>query len=390
MRLRLESLARFFSSRLIGALLQAVTIFVLIRNLKIEDFGNFSVVLALGNVLSGIAGLGLVTAALHGDDIDGKSESNTIIFMFFNVCLCISAILFLYGWLYIDVRAVLVLSAILLWFNESFSMVCQNVLISKSRQWSCEVFIIARRLFVLLAVIFAGRFGGDSIFNAVIVSSVLVLIVGWLVAFDYSLRLSAGAAVLRKSRYYWANSCFAMAQQLDVVIIQNVMGAAAAALYAAAFRLAGPVHIVTGAIVSLMLPLMKRAGSCSQRLVVGKKYMALGYFYSLSVLLFSPSCYFFVKWFFGDEYLRQWTVFLVLLISAAVSVINQVLTYRLYGSGLDRGAAKYTLLSTATGLLLVFGASFTGSVVVVSCSLVISQLLLFLLLRRALSANSIL
>lgn len=193
-------------------------------------------------------------------------------------------------------------------------------------------------------------------------------------------------SLIRSSLNYWWSSASSMLQQLDVPIISGILGASLAAPYAAAFRLASPVHLVTSILVASSVPEMTRATSSPARWVVARRTLRTAVGYAALVAVGSPVIVLLGPIIMGVQYQPYGWVFGILMLNSAVSVVNQLLSAILFAYEMARYVAMSGTLATLLGLCVTFVGSVLGCTVVAFSGALVIQLILLPLLAVRVNA----
>ena len=344
-----------------SAALQAVTLVVLARFSSIEEFGVYATGVAAGAICIGVFGMGLPTLVLRTEarEVTGLAGSALIIGAVgagtatFSVFVTLLAIAPEAG-LSIAVAAA-TFSGSELWLN-----LVQNVLLGSHREVAATSIIVVRRAVPLLVVLLFVPNGG-GVYLGLTVGSSIMLFIGMTVVWPARRRKRSVAVVWEQTRHFWLANVGSMLQQLDVVIIRQGLGNAPAAAYSAAFRLASPVHIVTTAITSKMVPALAAEANPITRAARQRRYVLTGVGYAGVVLLISPLAAVAGPFLLGEQYQAWAWVFPLTLVNSALSVVNQIQAAVLYADGRSKGVARATLIAVLTGLVVVALATFAGS-----------------------------
>lgn len=343
------SLITLLVSRIIGSVLQFVTILILARQGDVTQFGEYATTVALGAIFGAIAGFGFPTMALR--TTSPKLEITRPVMLRLTVLGttlaggAVSVVALASGkapgwWL---------AAGAMFTMAEMMHTLLQNLLLAAGMQGLAEVSTLLRRGTPLVAAAGALWLNVD-VYLAVFVGSLASYALAFAIAGRWTLARSNVrlSEIVRASRPYWGAAVGAMFQQLDVTIVNIVLGPSAAGGYAGAFRIASPVHIVTGALVGLVVPATARDPSSR----VTRRYMRIGLGYSLLLLLFSPAMYVVGPLLLGASYQSYAVIFVVLFVNSAVSVLNQLLGGRMMAMGQAKFVSAAIVVSTFSGLLV--------------------------------------
>lgn len=366
-------------ARILSSILQFMTLVVLTNRSAIDEFGMYATALGWGAILAGILALGLPTLALRTPP---EEQAATVPAMGFVTTLGAAIAL-----VTIIALGHVVLMPLSWWLAAAATFVAsemvhtlhQGVLLASLKPTRAEQIMVARRAIPLLLAAPALQWN-YLLFPLLTAGNILVLAMAFLTS-DFPLRPDGTiGALVARSRAYWVANIGAMMQQLDVTIINLVLGATMAGAYSAAFRLASPIHIVTASLVGVMLPSLARAGNRVDRLRQGRRFLLLSVAYAGLLAVLAPSLSWLGPIILGQQYKAHAWLFPVLFINSALSVVNQVLSARLFAEHAAAAVSAATTLATTIGLvailLLSWCGSFAGAVMgVVSIQIVLLGLL---------------
>ncbi|MFC8682668.1 lipopolysaccharide biosynthesis protein [Microbacterium ureisolvens] len=372
----LGPLSRLVGARATSSVLQFLVLIFIARSVPIESFGLYSSGLAVGAVASGVLGLGIVTRAyrIQAESIPGMPAS------YFAITLVGAAL----GFVIVLAYATLSGSGVESWSvaagafvaTEMINALCQALLFGMRRNARAELGVVLGRAIPLAFIAVAATAAPASTFSVAAIGFVAaavvnVLLLGRLRWFGWHL-----IAVIVGGRHYWYASMWSMAQQLDVVIINARLGPAAAGAFSGAFRLASPIHLVTGAITSTMLPKLTAAETTLARRIGAKPYLRLSAAYAAAAVLVSPVMAWVGPLLLGEAFQQYGLIFVALFINSAVSSFAQVQAARSYAEGHARAVAIATGVSTLLGLALVILAVLFAGVLAAAVALVVARLVL--------------
>jgi O-antigen/teichoic acid export membrane protein len=348
------------------------------------DFGVFASGVAIGGFVGILACVGAPMLALKNEGGDHAGDQGAIILAIFAGATA-SVVTAMYLALSQQATILCIAATASYVFGEVLGNTTQNYFYGARRYALADAYLIARRAIPLTAIAIS-LVSGIEIFQAVLSGSVLVVLLSCFLAKP---RLSALRIreTLSRGRPYWLASAASGAQQLDVLIVGAFMGQASAAIYAAAFRLASPVHIVTSSIVSIMVPKMMIEGDISQKSEISLPFVKLAFLYSTFLLLASPIFAHLVPPLLGSAYDGHTVVFAGLLAASAVSVLVQVQAARLYALGAQEVVWRITLGATLAGLALIALCASLVTLVACAFAAATAQILLFLALRSKVSVH---
>ncbi|QTG79519.1 lipopolysaccharide biosynthesis protein [Arthrobacter crystallopoietes] len=377
-RIRGAGAARLVFVRVASSLMQAVMLVLLARNTDLVDFGLYSVSIAVGSILIGILGFGLTTRVLRIQaDIDREQLLPSFMACtFLSAVICVGSII-LFGLAQPGAFDVWSPAAALYVAAEMISTFTQSSLFGEQRLRRAELSIVLKRLIPLVPVAGAAIYAPHLMFQAVTVGSAALILT---CLFLFGKRKWAGwnfKNVLGGSRHFWTASLWNMAQQLDQVAVNFWIGPSAAGGYAAAFRIASPVHLITGTITSLMVPRISAEQDRGRRNATSRTFIRIGFAYAVTLVLLSPVIAWVSPILLGDAFSAFSWLFGTLIINSAISVMNQIFSGLLFAEGAAKAVARSTGISTSLSMIAIFISAYSGSLVGVALGAMGGQLLFF-------------
>lgn len=378
-------------ARIVGALLQALLLVLLAQVLPLADFGAVGVGLAIGAIVMGVLGFGFPTAALRNADdepfLNGLVRWTAWLAPAVGTLTLVLAVLITQGFFMACLAAACASIA------ELLNNVYQAVLFGQERLSRANLVMIARRAVPVAAILplaVQPEFTPGSLLVVYSVGSLCSAVVCRLLVGKITADRVTFRHLLRTSRHYWQTGIWAMFQQLDVVIVAALIGTSASGYFAAAFRLASPVHILTSVLTSRLIPAVSRfkaAGGAG--FGPGLRYLQLAVLYSSLIAAASPLLGQLAILILGPDFSGGYWIFVVLFVNSALSVVNQVLSSLIFAVG--RGAEKvplFTAAATALGLVVVLIGAVMGLTVVAALGTLAIQGVLLALLATGLAKGS--
>lgn len=126
----------------------------------------------------------------------------------------------------------------------------------------------------------------------------------------YNLPLTAGFAIA------------AIGGRIDNFIIANIMGSAAVGFYSAAFRLFAPIQFLAGSLATVFAPRFAGFEKLQEAKTYFKKTILAISLASIALLCFLPFSRFFIKLFFGNDFLPSVSVLRILFFGFAVFLLQ--------------------------------------------------------------------
>jgi len=373
-----QPLSRLVVARMGSAVLQFATLILITRSVSIGEFGDYSTALGVGAVLSGLLGFGLMTKALRISADPLIPMARPIVTITVLAALVVSgavfafAALFGHGWALWAAAATYVGS-------EMIVGAVQGVLFGEMRRRRGEALIVLRRAVPLVPIAVGAVYAPEYVFH--LAAAGFVLSAGTALTM-FGVGTWGGwhlRAVIGGSFQYWMSSIWSMLQQLDVLIVNAILGSSAAGSYSAGFRLASPIHLVTSSLIALMVPKLSGLRSHSERLNAGKPYMLAAAGYAGILVVCAPLTYWGGPLLFGQQYAATAWVFPVFILNSAFSVVSQVQAARLYSNGVAKPVTRNIATTSVLALVFVSAGSLTGEIVVAASLYAFSSGLLVVL-----------
>lgn len=360
------------AGRLAGALIQAVTMLLLARDLGPHGFGIFSAVFGTAIVFQSGLDLGIATMVVKER---AANPSSSVIHSALRLTDRLGIALF--------IATALPLLALGMFLDPSFYLMlplsvwaaCERhtdtwlsvPLADGDARINTQNLLIRRTLTALLYV-GAVSMGMDAAlaFSAAMALTALVsLVVIRKVVFD---RLDISqpqikyADVVRRSWPFWLNSLGTQARNLDTLVVSAVSGASQAGFYAATSRATGPLRILSTSMAAVLLP-ASAAQSRKQIRGLLRLVALMALFCSVlygGLALIVPAA---VDAFLGDAYGGAILPLQIVLAGLVFAAISSLFTSILQGVGLQLFVAKAAISTTAACLLLAaIGAMYAGAI----------------------------
>lgn len=362
--------------RLMAALGQVAITLILTNTSSIEDFGVFGAAWALGTVATAIASVGIPQwlLRLDAEQLAAGDRPDLIPSVLRTGLAAVSLAALLAagiaGWR--GGAPAIVTAAALAVAAEGFSMLAQNLWFGRLEAQRAVLLQFGARTLPLAALglaLLAGLPTFPALATGYAIAGLVLLVIlreAWRGPWRVLQSLRGGIE-------YWRATVWAMLQQLDVTIVLTALGPAPAGAYSAAFRVASPVHIVTGLLQSMYIPRLSREDAGPARSDAGRRLVLWGGLYAALVALASPLVAWLAPLVVGRDYAPYRIVFAVLFVNSAISVVNQLLTAWLYADGILRPVAGATRWATLIGLAAIAGLAWgTGEVVfaAVGCAMI--------------------
>lgn len=348
------------AARVLSAVLQALLLVLLVRAVPIEEFGLYAVATSVGAILTGLLGMGVATRVLRLPVIDADRYRFTVLVL--APALGALAAVLVWCCLLPSGGGTWLVAAAIFAGSEMYGGIIQNLFFGEQRIGRANSFMVLRRALPLAALLLSAATGGDVFFS---------LAAGFVGSFGLTALIAGGAPsrrlhireLLVSSRHYWVANTAAMAQQLDVPLLAVFLGSPVAGAYAAAFRLASPVHLVTSIIVSTAVPAISRATEYAERRLLEIGVIRNGIAYACLIAILSPVMSWVGPLVLGAQFDAFAWIFPLMFLNSAVSVVNQVLSAVLYAAAISKQVAFWGTIATTFGLAVMVVGGAMGSVV---------------------------
>lgn len=377
--------------RLLGALIQLVTLIAVARDAGPSAFGSFSVVYGLAIVLQAAFDLGISTFTVRERAANPQSPvvAHALRFNTYTTLALFSCglVILLAAGVWIN-PAYMFMAPLCVWMAaERNADTWLGIALADGDAHINTVNLLGRRTFALglyLALIAVSihpllaisiAFSASSLLFLGVVRRTLKSRVGRVGPFSYS----DARAILTQARPYWINTVATQLRNLDAVVVTSVAGSVQAGFYGLASRATSPLRILSTSMAAVMLPTAARKDSGSIGVLLRQIVVFAA---SLSVLYGSfivviprlvPSV-------LGQSYEGAIVPLQIvvggLVFAALASLLGSVLQAR----GLQWYVANAAMWMTALCLVLGIGGSILwgaiGAAVALSLSFVVQSLIL--------------
>lgn len=375
--------------RIVAALIQALTLIVLIRSITPSNFGFISAVLGVVTLAQTLADLGVSTFIIRER---AANEGNGIVTTALHLSNRLSAILAVSLAIILVSLAVFVdprywqLTPLAIWSAyERNADTWLGVAFADGDVWVNTLNLIARRLALLAGFFLLTLTDIPPMLSYAVVSAVCALGSSFFAHNFVRKRLVPGivtkwAKIISYSWPYWLNSVATQARNLDVTIAAAVSGATQAGFYSASSRLTSPLRILPTSLASILLPYAAKKNSSNiSRLALATIGMSIG----MTVLYVGLAllCPIVVPVLLGDDYIDAIPSIQIACLGLGFAAAASLLGALLQGVGLRHFVAQASVAMTVACLVGVgIGAYFLGAVggaIALALSFVIQSVLLF-------------
>jgi O-antigen/teichoic acid export membrane protein len=377
------------AGRILGALIQAVTLLLLARDLGPHQFGLFSAVFGTVIVVQSVFDFGIATLVIKERAVDQHSALIHSALRItdqtsFLLSAAIAIPLLLLG-LFLDPFYFLLLPLAVWAACERHADIWLSVpLADGDARINTQNLLVRRTVSALLYIgaVAAGieaafAFAAATALTAIVSLIAIRRIVSKKITF-YPVPLKL-REVVNRSWPFWVNSLGTQARNLDTVIVSSVAGASQAGFYAATSRATGPLRILSTSMAAVLLP----ASAGKERKHLRKLFRLVwamaaicGFIYG-TLLLLVP---FLVTTFLGSEYKGAVLPLQIVLAGLVFAALSSLFTSMLQGAGFQLFVARTSVITTVLCLILVLGGSTlegaVGAAVALTCSFIFQSIFL--------------
>lgn len=360
------------AARFTSAAFQALLLLMLARALGPGSFGAFVVSIAWGNALGLLTGLGSTAQVLRlGANSDGEKVSSTLLAL-----RSVSAVLAAAGGaavhlLYSGWSIVALAAGVWIFVDLNIDLI-QATLFGRKQFGRGSWLLILRRVLPSVAVVFAS-FSGAGIWMFLMYSQLISLLLSILLVVQ-SLHMPGKLLDrVRESRHYWLSTVLAGLQTTDTIIVGAASPSAAlVGNFAVASRLTSPLNMVASSVLSVLTPQMSSASSeeRDRLLQLGVRMMVLlGLLLAILTWPLSEAFVFLV----GDAYRGAQPIVVGALLAVGLNAVSQVLASYYYSSLRVSELSRIRVVTAPVGLLIIAGASVSGSAALLGSAVVAAQ-----------------
>lgn len=359
-------------SRLVAALLQALSLIVVARQVGPADFGILAAFMGVVIVLQALFDFGLSTYITRLRAENASSSGITIavkiyqyvglvlLVVTFGCAVSVSLVNQRPWWLLIALAAA--------GYLERQCDVRLTIAMADGEVWKNSITLLTRRiitLFLLLALM-------QTEINS-IASFGLASLVGAIVSFG----LSHKFVVLEKhkdwakwchvtgifsvSKFFWANSLGAQFRNLDVIVVAILATPTVAGYYGAIARSLNPLLLLSTSVATVLLPIAVKSRSMHSKSLYGSIAVVLGFVCMLYVILAFNSGKV-VELAFGPSFEPATTGFQIVLLGLCFASASSIQTSLLQASGRERIAGHVSVCTAIMALIGVAGGVFLGGI----------------------------
>lgn len=367
------------AGRIGAAVAQAVLLIAIANLTTIAAFGQYSVWISMGIIANAVFGGGLSAWLLRLPAEGERDLAPSVLSTAVALSIGAGLVVLLAGWLTGGLIPSWLIAAAASTMSDGAALSAQNAAFGRKRPGRATVILLLARVGPLAAVGIAALTGLD-VFGLLVGGSVASIVASFLLSGKKGAAFRRIRTMRRGGSAYWRVSLWSMLQQLDVPIVGGLLGPAPAGAYAAAFRLASPVHIVTASLNSIFVPELSSIEDAHERRRRGRRLLSIGAGYATLVVLMAPVAFFVGPWVMGSQYEPFAIIFAIFFVNSGVSVLNQLQQSRLFADGAASSVARVNLAVTGLVIATVVLGAILGQVALSACGVLLGQIILFALL----------
>jgi O-antigen/teichoic acid export membrane protein len=358
--------------RVVAALIQAITMVVLIRAVTPAEFGIFSAVYGVITVAQTALDLGLPTLVIRERSKDATNgivaaalRLNNLLSLLLVCCLLTGLVTL---GVMADVRFFLLLPLAIWAAAERNADAWLGVVFADGDAKINTANLVSRRIGNLLMFVGLSQFTKLDPVLAFCLSSMGAACLSWVFAHSYvAKRLPpsnnmTARQLVHESWPYWVNSVATQARNLDTAIAGIVSGPIQAGFYAAAARLTSPLRILPTSLASVLLPAAARRSSSTMGGILRLIGLSLG-----GMALIYATLAVLVPWavpvFLGPGYVGGVRALQITMIGLVFAASASLLGAPLQAVGLKHYVASVAVVTTISCLLgVAIGATYFGAI----------------------------
>lgn len=384
------------ASRVISAVLQALSIILVARAAGAQDFGILAAFMGIVIIFQALVDLGITTYVIR---LRARTPDSPALAWSLQIYRKLGMLL---G---ISLAAVAAAMALVLgqpWWLliplgiagclERQSDIRLAMAVADGEVWKNSLNMITRRSLALAMVFGAIDLGIDPILAFGVASTFASLLSLWLsrrlvkvVSTPEKADRKRFREIFSVSRYFWANSLGVQFRNLDAFLVTAIGGASVGGYYGAISRSLNPLMMVSSSLAGIVLPMAARMDGKAGRdikipvaivtVLTSTMYVVLALNAEALVLLL-----------FGDGYLEAANGFRVVLIGLIFASLSSLQTSFLQARGAERVVGRIAIVTSVVSLssisVGVAVSGVDGAAIGLASAYLLQCILLFLLGRR--------
>ena len=260
--------------RIVAAVLQAVSLVLVLQRISPPEFGILSAVLGLATVVQTAIDMGVATFITRerAANPDSGAIATALRFNMLSSLALTALVLVALTAAGLFNSVYFLLLPLAFWVSGERNADARLAVVFADGDAKINVFnLLSRRILTILLFLGSAAAGVEPLLAFALASAVAALSSSLFANLYVRSRVVTPASIsyrelLRESRPYWINSVATQARNLDVTIAGILAGATQAGYYSTAARLTSPLRILPTSLASVLLPAATRASAKSQSL----------------------------------------------------------------------------------------------------------------------------
>jgi O-antigen/teichoic acid export membrane protein len=260
--------------RIFAAVLQAVSLVLVLQRISPSEFGVLSAVLGLATVVQTAIDMGVATFITRerAANPDSGAIATALRFNMLSSLVLTAVVLLALGTAGLFNPIYFFLLPLAFWVSGERNADARLAVVFADGDAKINVFnLVSRRCATILVFLGLAGLQVEPLLAFAVASAVAALASSLFANIYVKGRVRTPSSIsyrelLRESRPYWVNSVATQARNLDVTIAGIVAGATQAGYYSTAARLTSPLRILPTSLASVLLPAATRASAKSQSL----------------------------------------------------------------------------------------------------------------------------
>jgi len=350
--------------RIGGALIQALSVVLVLRLLDPGEFGLLSGVLSLATISQTAIDMGVATfisreraarpdsgaiaTALRFNAISSLALTGVVLTALVVVWLASGNSIYLY------------MLPLAFWVSGERNADARLSVVFADGDAKINVInLLARRALSVIVFVVLAAVGVNPVLSFALGSAIAALSSSLFANFYVRRRVTTPPSIsyrelLRLSRAYWVHAVASQARNFDVILVTTITGATQAGFYSTASRLTNPLTLLTSSLASTLLPAASRASAVSQSLrpLLRIATVVVGSMSAIYAVIYFAAP-FLVTSVLPAEYADTTRVIQFVVAGLPFAAVASILSSVMQGQGHKRFVASTSTLATLTCLALI-------------------------------------
>lgn len=385
------------ASRIVSALLQAISIVLVARAAGIADFGLLTAFMGIVIIFQALADFGIMTYVIrlraqtpNSPHLAWSLQIYRRLGIALGASLAIVAVTMAMAlsqpwWLLIPLGIAGCL--------ERQGDIRLGMAVADGEVWKNSLNLVTRRSITLGLVLVAIRVDIDPVLAFGVASLAASLLSLWLSSTLVSVKKSQQTAswetfkdIFRVSKSFWANSIGVQFRNLDTFLVAAIGGVSVGGYYGAISRSLNPLMMVSSSLAGIILPMAARVkGKTGRDIKMPVLFVTI--LTSTMYLILAVNAETLVMLLFGDEYLQASGGFRIVLIGLIFASLASLQTAFLQAKGAEKMVGRVAIATSVvslTGISLgVVVGGVDGAALGLSAAYLLQCILLYIFGRRA-------